>query len=186
MATKSTKELYEEIEEAKHQELLAKVSKGYDNIATHAPPRKVNLPGLTPEAAGLKPKEGSGEAGQAQQVPQMATIRDALENSADLTDMQMALSMLFPKEEKINYGSLMVARVSPNVFYPGLHMSAVDEIMMTNHKEKVDVNKKIMKHYTIWSIGLDSDGRFDVAEIAGAAREEKRIRNALGGASSGL
>ena len=103
-----------------------------------------------------------------------------MESSVDLTDMQYALSILLPREDKINYGSLMIADISPEVFLPAMHMSAMDEIMSHDPREKIDVNKIYMKHYTIWSIGLDREGRMDVADIAGAARAEKKLQSTLG------
>lgn len=159
----------EEIEEA------LKSKDPYQKLKKQTPPREVELPAVKiPEKDKTQGSGGSPDTGGYKSISQ------AMESSQDLTDMQYALSILLPKEEKINYGSLMIADISPEVFLPGMHMSAMDEIMCSDPRKPIDVNKIYMKHYTIWSIGLDREGRMDVADIAGAARAEKKLQSTLG------
>jgi hypothetical protein len=155
-------------------EAALKTNDPYEKLKKQDKPREVELPAVklpAKDKAGGNVPQGTGE---------YKTISQAISENADMTDMQTALSMLFPKEANINYGSLMVADISPDVFLPGMHMSAMDEIMSSDPKQPIDVNKIYMKHYTIWSIGLDREGRMDVADIAGAARAEKKIQSSLG------
>ena len=161
----------EELEAALHS------ANPYDKIKKQLPPREVELPAVKlPEKEKAPSDSGSGSGSG----DPYKTISQVMESSVDLTDMQYALSILLPKEDKINYGSLMIADISPEVFLPGMHMSAMDEIMSTDPRKPIDVNKIYMKHYTIWSIGLDREGRMDVADIAGAARAEKKLQSSLG------
>ena len=52
--------------------------------------------------------------------------------------------------------------------------------MTSDPKKEINVTKTYMKHYTLWSIPLDREGRMDVADIAGAARAEKKLQSSLG------
>ena len=151
----------------------------YDKLKKQVPARDVTPPAYKPSAP---PVAGSGNppAGSAPTDGAYKTIAQAMESSVDLTDMQYALSILIPKESKIDYGTLMVADISPEVFLPGMHMCAMDEIMCSDPRLPIDTNKIYMKYYTIWSIGLDREGRMDVADIAGAARAEKKLQSSLG------
>ena len=153
----------------------------YYTLKVKKPARVVELPTYKPPVAPTGNGGGTGTPGTPNPADNpYKTISQAMENTADLTDMQYALSILLPKENKIDYTSLMVADISPDVFYSGMHMSAMDEIMCSDPRQAIDVNKIYMKHYTIWSIGLDREGRMDVADIAGAARAEKKLQSSLG------
>jgi hypothetical protein len=167
-----------ETEDAKSARLKLDAAKRtkdpYEALKTQAPPRSVELPAVK------LPEKGSGTGTAPDASGEYKTISQAIESNVDLTDMQYALSILLPKEDKINYGSLMIADISPEVFLPGFHMSAMDEIMMSDPRKPIDVNRIHMKHYTIWSVGLDREGRMDVADIAGASRAEKKMQATLG------
>ena len=163
------------IEREKFEDAL-KGDNAYDKLKKQDLPRKVELPAYKPPGqSGQVPAQADGSSGSGYK-----TISQAMEQAVDLTDMQYALSILIPKEDKINYGSLMIADISPEVFLPGFHMSAMNEIMCSDPRKPIDVNKIYMKHYTIWSIGLDREGRMDVADISGAARAEKKLQSTLG------
>ena len=153
----------------------------YEALKVQKPARTVELPAYKPPV-GTAPAGGGapGTPGANPADNPYKTISQAMENTADLTDMQYALSILLPKEDKMSYASLMIADISPEVFFSGMHMSAMDEIMCSDPRAPIDVNKIYMKHYTIWSIGLDREGRMDVADIAGAARAEKKLQSSLG------
>jgi hypothetical protein len=188
MATRRKEEEEIETDDAKvrRKELedALKTSDPYEKLKKQVPPRHVELPAYKPPSDG---KGGSGgSAGSA--VPpvgdnQYKTISQAMESSVDLTDMQYALRILMPKKsdyDNPNYDPLLVADVSPEVFLPGIHLTAMNEIMQSNPKAEVDVTGIYMKHYTRWSIPLDREGRMDVADIAGAARAEKKLQSTLG------
>jgi hypothetical protein len=150
----------------------------YEKLKKQVPARDVTPPAYKPSTP---PPSGSGSGTPpASSDGAYKTIAQAMESSVDLTDMQYALSILIPKEDKINYGTLMVADISPEVFLPGMHMCAMDEIMCSDPRLPIDTNKIYMKYYTIWSVGLDREGRMDVADIAGAARAEKKLQSSLG------
>ncbi len=107
------------------------------------------------------------------------TISEAMETSTDLTDMQYAMSKLFP--EKVDQNSVMVGRIAPEVFLAMLHLVSVNEIMQSDPTQSIDVNKIYANNYVRLSIGLDGRGRIDTAELLGAAREEKRAMELMRG-----
>jgi hypothetical protein len=178
MAKKKIEEMPETDEEKAAKKKLQDALKSpdpYEKLKTQVPPRHVELPVYKPSQP--QPQaSGSPAPGD----PAYKTISQAMESSVDLTDMQFALKILIPKERDIDYATLEVADISPDVFFAGIHMNAMDEIMCNDPRLPIDVNKIYMKHFTIWSIGLDREGRMDVADIAGAARAEKKLQSSLG------
>jgi len=148
------------VEENKNPILPDKEREVYDKLKTSEPPREVEQP--------------SGE----NQPPKMG-LDEAMEMSEDLTDFQTAIRILHPRKREIR--NARVARIDPGVFLAGIHLSSVDEIMRSNPQEKIDVNLIYMSNYYDYSIGLDGKGIIDVAELLGAAREEKKARDLLMG-----
>lgn len=113
------------------------------------------------------------------------SLREAMSSSSDLTDMQFAAEKLFPAKLGVNriHNSLMVGRIDPNAFLAMLHLCSIDRIMTElsrNYKKTVNVNDIYMEQYTLLSVGLDGEGRIDQLELAGAAREEKRLQSTFG------
>lgn len=109
------------------------------------------------------------------------SLSDAIANNEELTDMQAALKRLFPPDLGTKtQNSVMVARIDPNIFLAQLHLSAVDEIMRSDPDADINVTQIYQKHYNMLSIGLDGMGRIDALELAGAARDEKRMEKQFG------
>lgn len=124
---------------------------------------------LRPEVHPEEQKSG-GDGGS-------GTLGDAMSMVEDMTDLQFAMSRMFPT--KIDGASAMMARIDPHVYIPMLHIVSINEIMMSDPEKPIDVDGIWMKNNTIFSIGLDGRGRIDTAELVGAAREEKRAANML-------
>lgn len=131
------------------------IAQAYRELAEEQPVREVEMP---------------GEGKESQEGP--PTLGDAVNASEDLTDLQFAMQKLFPSQ--IDYLSVMIARIDPNVYIPMLHLMSVDEIMRSDPRESIDVNRIWTKNNIALSIGLDGMGRIDTAELSGAAREEKK------------
>lgn len=106
------------------------------------------------------------------------SLAEAMESAEDLTDLQFAMSKLFPA--RIDKNSVMVGRIDPSVLLAALHLMSVNEIMQADPKQSIDVNGVYMNNYVRLTIGLDGKGRIDTAELLGAAREEKKAERMLG------
>ena len=143
----------------------------YNKLATEAPPREVELPKSSAETVS-KGSDGHN------------TLSEGLGSSEDLTDMQAALAKLFPT--MLDSNSVMVGRIDPSLLLSMLHLKSVGEIMRSDPTKPIDVDSIWLKNYVLLSIGLDGRGRIDIAEIAGAAREEKRADKLLGGLGRGI
>lgn len=128
--------------------------KAYDELTSRQPPREVELP------------------------KSPATLGEAMELSEDLTDFQAAVKVLHPT--KLDANSVMVGRIDPGVFLALIHLMSVNEIMRADPKEAIDVNSIYRDNYVRLSIGLDGKGIIDIAELLGAAREERKAREMLG------
>jgi hypothetical protein len=184
MARKVEEEIETSDQKVARKELedALKSSDPYDKLKKQVPPRDVKLPEYKPQGS-AQSGSGSGAPPAVGGDGQYKSISQAMESAQDLTDMQYALRILFPKESDYNspsFDPLLVADVSPEVFLPGLHLTSMNEIMMSDPRKEIDVTKTYMKHYTRWSIPLDREGRMDVADIAGAARAEKKLQSSLG------
>ncbi len=139
------------------------------------PPRKVEIPLPT---ADLKATENKDTEPQ--------TLTNAMAYGEELTDMQAALKRLFPPDlGNKTQNSVMIARIDPNMFLAQLGLNAVDEIMRSDPGTEINVNLIYQKHYNLLSIGLDGMGRIDALELAGAAREEKRMEKQFSAALAG-
>lgn len=147
----------------------------FETGAQEEPPRLVDVPSIPDQNL-----ENTGDAATPGSSPK--TFGDALESASDLTDMQAAQRRLFPpKLGDETYNHIMVDRVDPNSHLSRCHLNAVDEIMHQDPLKTVDINKIWQKHTILLNIGLDGMGRIDDLELAGAAREEKRIQHTLAG-----
>lgn len=107
------------------------------------------------------------------------TLSDALDNNPDLTDMQFAVARLFPKD--ISPDQITIGRVAPEMFLAAIHLMSVDTIMSSDPEKPINVNDTYMKNYIAASIGLEGMGRIDLAELAGAAKAEKKVNDLLTG-----
>jgi len=134
----------------------------YEKLAQEAPSREVTMP--TPSGA---PSHDGGK-----------TLGEALDLSEDLTDLQYAMSRLFPVV--IDKNSTMIGRIDPAVLLSALHLMSVNEIMQQDPKQAIDVVSTYMNNYVRLTIGLDGRGRIDTAELLGAAREERKAERLLG------
>lgn len=123
--------------------------KEHAELVQREPPREVETPKATPPSLG-----------------------EAMEASEDLTDFQAAIKMLHP--DKLEQNSVMIGRIDPGVFLSALHLMSVDEIMRSDPGKDIDVSAIYMNNYVRLSIGLDGKGIIDIAELLGAAREEKK------------
>ena len=167
----------------KEEPKVKKESKEVEDLAVEAPKGE-----LTEEEAveaaymklvqeeNLRPVETPAE-GKTGSDNAPGTLGDALSMAEDMTDLQYAMARMFP--DKVTQNSAMVARIDPHVYIPTLHITSVNEIMMSDPFQPIDVDGIWMKNNVILSIGLDGRGRIDTAELVGAAREEKRAQNML-------
>ena len=132
----------------------------YKELAQEAPGREVEEP--------KAPAAGEGQN----------TLGEAMETAEDLTDLQYAMSKLFPNVVGAN--SVMIGRIDPSTLLSILHLMSVNEIMQSDPKRSIDVTSIYMNNYVRLTIGVDGRGRIDTAELLGAAREERRADKMLG------
>lgn len=111
------------------------------------------------------------------------TLGERLDEASDLTDLQYAVQKLFPKTVELN--DVMIARVAPEGFLALLHIMTNNEIMRSDPSKPIDVNGTLVRNYIPLTVGLDGRGRIDMAELVGAAREEKKAIEGLGGLGLG-
>jgi hypothetical protein len=181
--------------------------KYYSGQALNEAPRKIEDPGfqiITPGGGGnsggnnggngdnggsgsnnINGDDGEG-SGPNPDLPK--TLSETLESSTDMTDMQYAAYRLMPPKlgSEVKNAN-MIGRVDPNIYLARLHLNSVDEIMTSDPRKAINVNEIWNKNEILLSIGLDGMGRIDLLELAGAAREEKRIEKTFAGlGSSGL
>ena len=165
-----------ELEAAIQAEAEANEPKTYEEAAVEEPPRLVDIPSI--------PQQNMESTGE---VAEPKTFSDALESSNDLTDMQAAQKRLFPPTLGDNiYNHIMVDRVDPNSHMARCHLNSVDEIMHSDPLRAVDINQIWQKHTILLNIGLDGMGRIDDLELAGEARETKRLQSTMAGLGGGL
>lgn len=135
------------------------------------------------ESTELPPRDVPLPSNSDVKIAAPSTLSDAMQGMSDLTDMQAAMMRLFPTKVKTAdqiQDLTMFARIDPNVFLAQIQLNAENEIMMADPFSAIDVNLIYQKHYNVLSKGLDSLGIWDLLELAGAAREEKRATNQLG------
>ena len=137
------------------------IAAAYDELAQETPPRSIEKPETSGD--GEKPK----------------TLSEAISSAEDMTDMQYAMSRLFPGS--VGFNEAMVGRIDPSVFISMLHLMSNDEIMRSDPTKPIDVNLIYMRNYIRLSIGLDGMGRIDTAELLGAARRQKEAEKLLKG-----
>ncbi len=107
------------------------------------------------------------------------SLTEAMDDSTDLTDMQFAMARMFPKDMKVD--DVMVGRVAPEAFLSLLQLMVTNDVMMADPTKAIDVNALVVKNYVKLTIGLDGRGRIDIAELLGAAREQKKEESLLKG-----
>jgi len=131
----------------------------YEEKATLVPAREVEV----------IDEEGEDVAGH-------KSLAERLEETSDLSDMQIAIANLFPGDlgGKI-YNALMIARVAPDVFMPLLKLLVNEEIKKSEPTQNINVASIVAKIYILLSIGLDGKGRIDHIELAGASKETEEL-----------
>lgn len=132
----------------------------YEELVEALPPREV--------------EEGARSAGGGE------SLSDRVMSRADMSDMQTVFSELFPESlgTKVT-NKLMVGRIEPSALLSLNNLLATNEVMMCNPEQDVNVAESIVRNYVLLTIGLDGRGRIDAEELAGAAREEKMIKERL-------
>jgi len=132
--------------------------KMFEELSIKAPERKVELE-----------EDGEGKV-------EYKTLAEKMEETSDLSDMQIAIANLFPGDlgGKI-YNALMIARVAPDVFMPLLKLLVNEEIKKSDPHQNINVASIVAKVYTLLSIGLDGKGRIDHIELAGASKETEEL-----------
>lgn len=153
----------------------------FDNGSTHDDAKEIDIPIIPSGSDSGQEADGSHDTSI---VPK--TLAESLESQSDMTDMQYAAHRLFPpKLGKPVYNANMISRVDPSIYLSRLHLNAIDEIMTSDPRKSIDVNEIWNKHEILLSTGLDGMGRIDLLELAGAAREEKRIEKQFGSLGAG-
>lgn len=135
----------------------------YEKIASEEPPREIEMPENTAVAT-----TGS------------KSLSDKLDSS-DMTDMQYAAYRLFPPDVASQEASMaMIARIDPDAFLSLLGLRVTEEFMQADTRQCnfIDI---LQKHYSLMSIGRDGMGRIDLLELAGAARDDKKMQTMAGG-----
>jgi len=107
------------------------------------------------------------------------SLTEAMDEATDLTDMQFAMTKMFPKEIKID--DVMVGRIAPEAFLSLLQLLITNDIMTSDPAKGIDTNALLVKNYIRLTIGLNGQGRVDIAELLGTAREQKREESLLKG-----
>ncbi len=105
------------------------------------------------------------------------TLSESFDEATDQTDMQYAAGKLFPKKTKLR--DVQIGRIFPDAFLPLIHLAVDNEIMTKDPTLDIDPNEAIVTSYIDFGIGLDGQGRIDLAELLGAAKEQKREENLL-------
>lgn len=139
------------------------VAKAYNELAQELPTRELDKP---------KP---AGETGDGEP----RTLGEAMSSTEDMTDLQSAMAKEFPGA--VDFNSVMIGRIDPNVFISMLHLMSNSEIMRADPTKPIDVDLVYMRNYVRLSIGLDGMGRIDIAELVGASRRQKEAERLLKG-----
>jgi hypothetical protein len=145
----------------------------YAQMSSFAPTKDIDMPVPVQKPVEIDEEEDNES--------KPLSFSEALDNTSDLTDMQYAAAKLFPSHlgSKVA-NSVMIARVSPEVFLPMLRLMAVDEIMQSDPARPINVNSVYVKNYALLSIGLDGKGRIDMAELVGASRDQHMLEGGGG------
>ena len=124
----------------------------FDQLASVTPEREISL------------EEDSGGDGH-------RTLKERIEESPNLTDMQTADRRMFPDLGSPYLNYVQVSRIFPDVYNPMFRIMVKDIIKNTN--SDVSVAEAIAKVNTACSIAIDGEGRIDVLGLAGVAHAEK-------------
>lgn len=127
-------------------------ARDFEKSALQEEPRKVELP------------PGGG-----------GSLAEGMSLAQDLSDIQTAMKKLFP--DTLNNNSVMIARIQPDLFLTLLNIMTLEDVMNKQPNEPIDVMACLRDNYVRLSVGLDGEGRIDMAELAGAARAEKNRRD---------
>ena len=158
MAKRDMAEDYNEEDEL--DELEEDEQATYEELVEARPPREVEDSG------------GGGGGG--------GSLADRIASRADMSDMQTVFAELFPERLGTPVtNKLMVGRIEPSALLSLNNLLATNEVMMCNPEQDVNVAESIVRNYVLLTIGLDGRGRIDAEELAGAAREEKMIKDRL-------
>jgi hypothetical protein len=105
--------------------------------------------------------------------PHTKTLEEQESENPHLSDLQSVIKMRFPDFGNIVDNSLMMARISPDIFKALLRLKINAEIKKSNPNKPVDVTAIALKSYTQMTIGLDGKGGIDLIELAGVANDKE-------------
>lgn len=134
----------------------------YDELATKfsVTPRDVNLP-----------EEGKHKGG---------SITQSIDQLPDLSDTQTGMMLLNPPDLGDGVrNKLMIGRNPPESELAMIEMYANDRLMRSDPEGDVDFTGLIIEASVLTSIGRDGEGRIDIEELIGAAREQKQAEGRL-------
>ena len=135
----------------------------YDELANKysVTPRDVNLP-----------NEGAYKGG--------GSITQSIEQLPDLSDTQSGMLMLNPPDLGDGVrNKLMIGRNPPESELAMIEMYANDRLMRSDPEGDVDFTGLIIEASVLTSIGREGEGRIDIEELIGAAREQKQAEGRL-------
>ena len=104
------------------------------------------------------------------------TMKEQIEESPNLSDMQTADRRLFPDMKRAHLNRMQVSRIFPDVYNPLFRINVKDAIksdMLKTLEEQQTVAEIITDVNTSASIAIDGEGRIDELGLAGVAHDEK-------------
>jgi len=108
------------------------------------------------------------------------SITQNIEQLPDLSDTQSGLLMLNPPDlGKGVRNRLMIGRNPPESELAMIEMYSMDELMRSDPERDVDFTGLVIEAAVLTSIGRDGEGRIDIEELIGAAREAKQAESRL-------
>lgn len=106
------------------------------------------------------------------------SMKERLEESPNLSDMQTADRRMFPDMGRKHLNRLLVSRVFPDVYNPLYRIIVKDAIKSDMSKpleEQQTVGEILTDCNTAMSIPIDGEGRIDELGLAGVAHDEKMM-----------
>jgi hypothetical protein len=107
------------------------------------------------------------------------TLTESMDDATDLTDMQFAAKNMFMGDEYSK--KRQFSRVSNEAFLSLLQFGLNNEVMTTDPSKPINIGHILDKLYADYTIGLNGEGRIDMAKLVGAAREVKKEENLIKG-----
>jgi hypothetical protein len=104
------------------------------------------------------------------------TMKERIEESPNLSDMQTADRRLFPDMRRAHLNRAQVGRTFPDVYNPLYRINVKDAIktdMTKLPEEQQTIGEILTDVNTALSISIDGEGRIDELGLAGVAHDEK-------------